>query len=226
MTYKYVVKYEEGGETRVDIDLDPATLCTRQDVAETPPDWTLLDCCKCSVCPFDSASMKYCPVAVNLAGAAARFGDKSSVTPVEVRVVAEEREYFKRTSLQTAVGSIIGVYMVTSGCPVMSVLKPMARYHLPFASLNETVYRSVSSYLLQQYLAGRRGAEPDWDLVRLREAYANIETLNRAMADRVRRASTKDANCNAVVILDSFAKMVPWSLDNTLPEEELRFPER
>lgn len=226
MTYKYVIKYEEGGGTEVAIDLDPATLYARPAGEAAPPDWALLDCCKCRVCPFDSASRKYCPVAVNLAGAAARFGDKSSVTPVEVRVVSEEREYFKRTSLQTAVSSIIGVYMVTSGCPVMEVLKPMARYHLPFASLNETVYRSVSSYLLQQYLAARRGAEPDWDLARLRGAYANIETLNRAMAERIRKASSKDANCNAVVILDSFAKMVPWSLDNTLPEEELRFPER
>lgn len=222
MFYRYEIKFEDGAETVVDIRLDPVSLRVAAEPAGDPPDWTRLDCCKCPVCPFDAASEKYCPVAVNLSGVAARFGDKASVMPVEARVISDEREYFKLTSLQTALSSIIGIYMVTSGCPVMEVLKPMARYHLPFASLNETVYRSVSSYLTQQYLAMRKGDEPDWELERLKRAYADIEALNRAMADRIRKASSRDANCNAVIILDSFAKMVPWSLDNILPGQELR----
>jgi hypothetical protein len=225
MSYRYEIKFEDGAATEVEIKLDPVSLRVIEGPAGEPPDWALLDCCKCAVCPFDSAAEKYCPVAVNMAGVAARFADKSSVMPVEARVVSEEREYFKSTRLQSVVSSIIGVYMVTSGCPVMEVLKPMARYHLPFASLNETVYRSVSSYLTQQYLLMRRGGDPDWSLEGLKRAYADIETLNRAMADRIRKASSRDANGNAVVILDSFAKMVPWSLDNILPENELRLPE-
>jgi hypothetical protein len=226
MIYRYEIKFGDGAETAVEIRLDPVSLRAVVPPAGEPPDWTLLDRCKCAVCPFDSASRKYCPVAVNMAGVAARFADKSSVVPVEARVVCDEREYFKRTSLQTALSSMIGVYMVTSGCPVMEVLRPMARYHLPFASLNETIYRSVSSYLTQQYLAMRRGEEPDWTLERLKRAYGDIEILNRGMADRIRGASSRDANCNAVVILDSFAKMVPWSLENTLPEDELRVHDR
>jgi hypothetical protein len=222
MFYRYEIKFEDGAETAVEIRLDPVSLRAVSGPDGAPPDWTRLERCKCPVCPLDPAAEKYCPVAVNLSGVAARFGDKSSVMPVEARVVSEEREYFKRTSLQTALSSMIGIYMVTSGCPVMEVLKPMARYHLPFSSLNETVYRSVSSYLTQQYLAMRKGAEPDWELERLKRAYADIEVLNKAMADRIRQASSKDANCNAVIILDSFAKMVPWSLENTLPEDELR----
>lgn len=222
MLYRYEIKFEDGSETAVDIRLDPVSLRVESSPGQELPDWTLLDRCKCPVCPFDPASEKYCPVAANLSGVAGRFGDKSSVMPVETRVISDEREYFKKTSLQSALSSIIGVYMVTSGCPVMEVLKPMARYHLPFASLNETVYRSVSSYLTQQYLMMRKGGEPDWGLERLKRAYADIEVLNRAMADRIRQASSKDANCNAVIILDSFAKMVPWSLENTLPGDELR----
>ncbi|KAF0127762.1 MAG: hypothetical protein FD189_308 [Elusimicrobia bacterium] len=221
MLYRYELKFEDGSETAVEIRLDPVSLRAVSAPDGPLPDWTLLDRCKCPVCPFDSASEHYCPVAVNMAGVAARFADKSSVMPVEARVISDEREYFKRTSLQSALSSIIGVYMVTSGCPVMEVLKPMARYHLPFASLNETVYRSVSSYLTRQYLAMKKGEEPDWSLERLKRAYADIEVLNRAMADRIRQASSKDANCNAIVILDSFAKMVPWSLDNILPGDEL-----
>jgi hypothetical protein len=222
MLYRYEMKFGDGSETAVEIRLDPVSLRAVPAPDGELPDWTRLDRCRCPVCPLDPASEKYCPVAVNLASVAARFGDKSSVMPVEARVISEEREYFKRTSLQTALSSVIGLYMATSGCPVMEVLKPMARYHLPFSSLNETVYRSVSSYLTQQYLAMKKGGEPDWDLDRLKRAYAEIEILNRAMADRIRMASSRDANCNAVVILDSFAKMVPWSLENTLPEDELR----
>ena len=35
----------------------------------------------------------------------------------------------------------------------MESLKPMVRFHLPFATVEETVFRSVSTYLLSQYLA-------------------------------------------------------------------------
>ena len=37
--------------------------------------------------------------------------------------------------------------MALSGCPVLEQLKPMARFHLPFASVEETIYRAASMYL-------------------------------------------------------------------------------
>ena len=223
MYYKYIIKFEDADEKVIDIQLDPDTLNVQTNNGGIFPQWALLEYCKCSICPLDGASHKYCPIAQNLAEVTRAFSDKASTMPVEVRVVTREREYFKKTSLQSALSSAIGIYMVTSGCPVMDVLKPMAGYHLPFASLKETVYRSVSSYLLQQYLRKKKGLEPDWELLKLNKAYENIEILNLAIVDRLRKASEKDANYNAVIILDVFAKMVPRTIDRSLPAQSFPF---
>ena len=57
----------------------------------------------------------------------------------------------------SVVFSLIGIYMVTSGCPIMDKLRPMARFHLPFASTEETIYRAISTYLLGQYFLEQKG---------------------------------------------------------------------
>lgn len=221
MFYKYIITYDDKRETVIDIELDPQTMNLPAKTGSDFPDWTRLDFCKCPICPYDSASRPFCPVAVNLAEITRLFSDKASTMVVDTRVISKQREYFKRGSLQSALSSIIGICMPTSGCKVLELLKPMSRHHLPFASLEETVFRSVSSYLLLQYLRKRKGLAPDWELEKLQKSYKDIEALNSAMTDRIRKASEKDANYNAVIILDAFAKMVPWSISQGLPDKDL-----
>jgi len=48
--------------------------------------------------------------------------------------------------------------------PIFEKLKPMVRFHLPFASIEETKYRAISMYLLAQYFLYQQGSQPDWDL--------------------------------------------------------------
>ena len=59
--------------------------------------------------------------------------------------------------VQMGVSSLLGVIMTTSGCPIMAQLKPMVRFHLPFASLEETIFRMVSMHLVAQYLRHQDG---------------------------------------------------------------------
>lgn len=216
MFYKYMIKFSETEEQVIDIQIDSHTLTASTQEGVQAPDWARLEFCKCSICPYGSET-EFCPIAANLAEVTRIFSDKASVDNVEVKVISHEREYFKKTSLQNALSSIIGLYMATSGCRVMDTLKPMARHHLPFATLEETAFRAVSTYLLQQYKVKQKGGQPDWDLNELRKAYKDIEILNLAITERVRKSSTKDANYNAVIILDAFAKMVPFSIDRGLP---------
>lgn len=219
MQYKYLIKFEDGLEKTVDIRLNPATLDMAGAPATHPPEWTRLGFCQCPVCPYSASTLPYCPVAVNLSEVTYMFSNKASTMIVDARVISDQREYAKHTSLQVALSSIIGIYMVSSGCRMMEMLKPMVRHHLPFASLEETVFRSVSSYLMTQYLRAKKGLEPDWKLEKLGLAYKDIEIVNLAMTNRIRKASEKDANYNAVIILDAFAKMVPWSVEQGLPEK-------
>ncbi|OGR65520.1 MAG: hypothetical protein A2X31_00055 [Elusimicrobia bacterium GWB2_63_22] len=223
MSYKYILKFDSGEEQVIDIQLDPSTYTAIPHKDTDLPDWALLEFGKCPICPFTAAQHKYCPIARNLAWITKTFSDKASTVMVDARVISKEREYFKHISLQGALSSAIGLYMATSGCPKMNFLKPMAKYHLPFASLNETIYRSVSTYLLQQYFRKKNGQEPDWDLNDLNKAYETITALNLAIVDRVRKASQKDANYNALIILDIFAKMVPWSISQGLHEKDFVF---
>ncbi|HBA59683.1 MAG TPA: hypothetical protein DCZ92_02440 [Elusimicrobia bacterium] len=225
MQYKYIIKFEGGDEKVIDIQLDADTLTLQSPNSPNPPEWALLDQGKCALCPLDSAGHKYCPIALSLSNIIRDFSDKASTMLVDARVITREREYSKRTSLQSVLSSIIGIHMVTSGCPVMNILKPMAAYHLPFASLSETVYRSVSSYLLQQYLRKKKGLDPDWELNKLTKAYEDIEKLNQGIVDRVRKGSSLDANYNAVIILDVFAKMVPRTIDQSLPSKGFQLPD-
>jgi len=220
MQYTYYLKLEDG-ERVIDVRLDPATL-TAEPPPGLPPDWAKLEFCKCPICPYEKGEIEFCPVARNLAAITKAFSGCASTLQVEARVITKEREYFKKTSLQSALSSVIGIYMATSGCPVMAMLKPMARHHLPFATLAETAQRSISSYLLQQYLRARNGQDPDWELKRLAESYRAIERVNRSIVDRVRQASEKDANYNAVIILDVFAKMVPMSIDRAAQDGDFR----
>ncbi|OGS59436.1 MAG: hypothetical protein A3J79_12355 [Elusimicrobia bacterium RIFOXYB2_FULL_62_6] len=223
--YKYIFKFDNQEEKVLDIQLDPNTLDLLPKKRDKYPEWTALDFAKCPVCPYNSAEKPYCPIAVNVAEALETFADKESFRAVDVQVVSDERDYFKKTTLQAALSSVMGIYMASSGCSVMGVLKPMVRHHLPFASIDETMFRTVSTYLVGQYVLKHKGQTPDWDLAKLMSAYKKIEELNKAIVARFRKVSTKDANYNALIILDIFAKFVPMTIERTLSKKDLRLSE-
>ncbi len=94
--------------------------------------------------------------------------------------------------------------------------KPMVRFHLPFASLDETVFRMVSMHLLVQYYRNQEGQKTEWRLDGLTRVYAEVGLVNRDFAIRLRDAAKKDANINALVNLDCFAAMAPLVAEDTL----------
>jgi hypothetical protein len=101
----------------------------------------------------------------------------------------------------------------------------MVRFHLPFASVEETIFRAASTYLLSQYIKKSQGGKPDWDLERLIEIYKEIEEVNQGLAMRIRSVADMDANINALVVLDVFAKEVPITVKAKLKEFEYLFKE-
>jgi len=119
-----------------------------------------------------------------------------------------------------AVGHDLGLVMASSGCPILSRLSGMATHHLPFATLRETVYRTTTNYLLQQYFVHRRGGVADLDLVELKKLYQELQTVNEAFLERIRVATDQDASLNALVTLLSVSAMVQVSIDDGLQELE------
>jgi hypothetical protein len=119
------------------------------------------------------------------------------------------------TTAQQAMSSVLGLIMATSGCPWTDRLRPMARFHLPFASEAETVYRSVCMFLLARELVG--GGETQ-GFAGLKDLYENLHVVNRDMSRRLGAATRTDPARNAMALLDSYTTLLPAALESSLEE--------
>ena len=220
LKYKYEFIFENNTSETFTILLNPETLDFIQNEESTAPAWTELDHHKCDNCKLNSFTHSHCPIAKNLTDIFPSFKDKVSYENVKVRVETKERIYELDTSVQKGLSSLLGILMVTSGCPSMNILRPMVRFHLPFATIEETIFRSASSYLLGQFYRYKNEKSVDWYMNDLSKAYEGIQIVNIGMAQRLRSISDKDAGANAVIVLDIFAKELPYSIFDGLKKLE------
>ena len=212
------------GETKeFSVRLDAATLHLAPTTMAAPPAWTALTSHQCPGCPVDPATTACCPVALNMAHIVEEFKEYLSYDEVAVTVTTAERSYSKETCLQLGLSPLLGIVMVSSGCPTMEQLKPMVRFHLPFASLEETAFRSVAMYLVSLYYRQQRGESVDWSLAGLEALYAEVGAVNTAFAERLRAAAKKDANVNALVSLHCLGEMVPPVAEEMLEQLQGHF---
>lgn len=221
--FKYYFIFSDGKKLTISLNLDENTLKYNHGGDIKPSFWTKLDHHKCNNCPLNSAEHPECPLALNMSSIVPQFSSFQSFDTVHVMVETYDRTYSKDTHTQNALSALMGILMVTSDCPNMTSLKPMVRFHLPFATVEETVYRSVSTYLLRQYFKHKNGETPDWDLKKLKDNYNKIQIVNQGMAKRMRSVVDKDANINALVVLDVFAKELPYSIEQSLNNLEYLF---
>jgi hypothetical protein len=215
---RYVFELVNGPRRELSVRLDPRSLLDLAPLHTEPPEWAALDYHKCPNCPLTAEASPQCPTAGRLIDLARAFSETESVLRAHVRVETPERSFEKEAPVATGISSLLGLQMATSGCPILGRLRPMVRFHLPFATANETVFRAVTTYLGAQYLRWQGGRPPDWSLEGLRAIYREIAIVNRAFANRLRSALTKDASLNALVRLDVFTMTVPMALDEGLSD--------
>lgn len=215
--YSYNFQFEDGTVKVFDVQLDPRTLELRASPNPNIPDWTKLKFHQCDNCPLDD-SVQYCPVAVNLSHVVNEFRLNHSTDSAFVVVDTPERSYVKETTVQKGLSSIMGIIMVTSNCPVLDKLRPMVRFHLPFATAIETVYRAVTMHLMSQYLELKKNGNADWSMDKLVENYKEVAKVNKAMWNRLSNAAKLDANVNALIILNSFTDALRHSVKTGLDE--------
>ncbi len=223
ITIVYDFAFPDGASKAYTVELDRATLSYRHPAAEQPPAWARLENNQCGHCPLKPAEHPYCPVATNLATLVEFFKDKASVAEATVTVTTEERTYVKQLPLQRGIFGIFGLVMATSSCPYMDFLKPMARFHLPFSTAEETIVRSVSMYLLRQYFVAKRGEQPDLGLEHLETHYENIQKVNDGILERIKGVVKNDADLNALIILQGFADLLTMAISKDLSKIEPLF---
>ena len=209
--------FELPGDVTHDFSFSLNTETFQIDTGTTPhrPEWTRLGYRQCSHCPL--SDQEHCPVATNILNIILPMGSTISFETVTCRVVTQERTSLTTTSAQDAIRSLMLFVIATSACPHTDFLKPLARFHLPFSSLEETVSRIVSTYLLLQYFKKEQGHEFDHDLNGLYEFCKNFEIIGVAMAERLKAEELEgDAGPNALVILHGFSQFVQMYIDSHL----------
>ncbi len=216
--FQYTLEFEDGTTKQFVLNLDGISLDLTNAPPADPPEWTRLGFSQCQNCPLER--QPHCPIALNLSGFIPQFEDTQSFTTAKVTLTTYQRTYVKQTTVQTALSAMIGIIMVTSGCPVMDKLRPNVAFHLPFASIIETAYRSVAMYLTAQAIRKLRGKEPDWEMTGLMHIYEDISHVNKGMAHRVKQATTTDSGANAIVILNAFGDSVSIMVETQLEELE------
>ncbi len=209
--YKFI--FEDGTERIFSINIDTATLTIIRESNDNLPGWAKLDSFKCPNCPLNITENEYCPIAVNLKDIIAFFSDIPSFEKAKTIVKTPDRTYYKHTPVQDGVGAIVGLIMASSGCPILGKLKPLVKFHLPFASIDETEYRVFAMYVLAQFIRNRNGKEADWELKKLKDYYDDIKIVNQNVARKIADLEKLDTSINAVVVLNNFADTVTFSVD-------------
>jgi hypothetical protein len=223
-TISYLFKLKSGEEKHFSLEFQfPSMQLISPKRAEYPA-WAALEFNRCPHCPLAPEKNPQCPIAANLVDVIDFFKNFISTEMVEITITSENRQYHKRVPVQVSVSSLMGLHMVTSGCPIMDKLRPMVYTHLPFATVEETLYRAISMYLVAQFLLHKRGEAPDWELKNLVKIYDDIGRLNQTFVKRLISINPKDASLNALVSLDCFASYNTMSIsENYLEELEVLF---
>jgi hypothetical protein len=177
---------------------------------ENPPFWTELKFNQCANCPLDPSVTVHCPAALQMTSALEPLKSLVSFDTVGVTVTQAERTMYAETTAQQAMSSVLGLIMATAGCPWTDHLRPMARFHLPFASEAETLYRSIGMFLLAREII--KAGEPRGFGV-LKELYENLHVVNRDMSRRLGAATPTDPPRNAMALLDSYTVLLPDALE-------------
>lgn len=181
-----------------------------------PPFWTELTYHQCPHCPLDPKTVACCPVALNLTTTIYRLDRVMSFEQVVVKVISAQRQVEQTNSAQEAISSLMGLLIAGSSCPLTHFFKPMARFHLPFANKDETLWRAAATFLLARYFSDGGLQTEDMALDGLVKIYNDIALLNDFIVERLRAATSKDSAVNALVHLDVYAKYLTPPLEDTL----------
>lgn len=221
---RYEYYFEDQSCKKFDIFLDSVEIMMIPPEKETFPEWTRLQNHQCSNCPLTPDGHPYCPVAVNISEVVESCNEMLSYDKCTVYCITRERTYVKEsTPIQEGLFSILGLIMATSGCPIMDFFRPMARFHLPFSTIQESMIRSTSLYLLRQYFVNKRGKRPDLELKDLNQIYQKVLLVNEGILSRMRDVTIRDANKNAIMGFHSLSQLFTMEIDQKLSKLEYLF---
>lgn len=222
MYIEYTFKMDDGKVLNYHVEFERSR--DKQLSKNDYPAWTQLDFHQCPNCPLKPEEYSHCPAAIDAQEIVMGFNEVLSCNATDIHVCSPEREYFKHTDAQTGLRALIGFVMASSACPILATMRGMAYFHLPFASMDEAVFRITSSYLLRQYFHHKNtGEAPDMALEGLKQHFQEMQTLNFHFLERIRAGCEADSNLNVLATLFTISSMLSLSLERHLKEIEHLF---
>ncbi len=212
--FLYTFYFNNGEIKQFKIIIDSETLLEKSLVSLERPEWAKMDWFACPNCPLKKEETTYCPLALRVNEVIKFFSDFPSFEKARISVETEERGSYKYTSVQTGISSMMGLFMASSGCPIIGQLKSLVRFHLPFASLAETEFKVLTMYILAQFFRAKENKNIDWKLIKLRKIYADIEDVNRHVVSKLAEIEMRDSSRNAVIALNSYAQYITMELED------------
>jgi len=214
--FQYRIEFKSGDIFEHSIVLNEDTI-EHDNSSDPPPDWCKLEYQQCPNCPLNKEDSPYCPLARSLVPLT-KLDNAVSYEEVHAEVNMIDKLITTDTTLQQAISSMAGLLIATSGCPISSFFKPMAWYHHPFATQEDTIFRATSVYLLKQYFLAQNGEEYDKGFDGLSKIYDEMHIVNRSIARRISLTFESDSAANAIVLLDLFTKMLPIAIEDSLDD--------
>ncbi len=206
------------GDETIELQLDKHSLESIKQLEHVLPEWTQLEFHKCPHCPLNPQEHLVCPAAANISHVVGRFDNVASYDQIDLEVITDARRVSQHTTAQKGISSLLGLLFATSGCPHTNFMKPMARFHLPLATEEDTIYRAAGMYLLAQYFIRQENQSGNLELSGLAKIYQNLHLVNNNIARRIKAIAQTDSSVNAVIILDTFANIMPFVIEDQLDE--------
>jgi len=216
MSIEYRFKFNDSKQEDLSYEVDISKNSNEHLRTAQPAKWTKLENEQCVNCPYKVGEVEHCPAALDIEKVVNDFSQLPGYKKIDIEVITSERTISKHTGVEQGLRSLLGLIMANSSCPILKKLKPMTHTHLPFASQNEFIIRSVESYLMRQYFLHQESKTGDWDLNELIELNKQLQLVNQAIWQRIHVACQNDSNLKALLNFFTLSSSVTNSLEAQL----------
>jgi hypothetical protein len=218
MNTRYHLKLENGQVLAFEVlnkkGIDPAELNSYNGI----PEWVNLECEQCSVCPFATKDTTYCPAAFELQDVISQCQKIVSYERVEFSKETKTGTTTTQADMQTALFSVIGEKAISSACTVLNSRQWSLDYYSIMTTPENMFFRSLSTYLVRQFLIGSRDGEPDFQLKGHIDYVEEIISVFGNLLERFRYISGEDSTNNAIVRLVHSGQLLLLERDEWIEE--------
>lgn len=179
------------------------------------PDWAKLNNYKCSVCPFTSVDMPYCPAIVDIIEIIRIFEKLKSYEMLEIRYSQGNLNFSKTLDCQKALSCIFAERLFTSACPILNKHHMMMKFIPPLPDLDQLNFHLLADAILRHYVI-KKNSDYDFEIMDCKIDFKAREDVYMHLLERIRFGSKNDGNLNAMIALNNLNILASLSFDQFL----------